>query len=693
VLIPIVFDPAADLAFVVPKTLLSHALTYALIAAIIGMLIIGEAPQFARSWAHAPVLAFFAVNALAAVFAVNTLLALFGTHARMLGLATHVDFLVTYVAAVVLVRRPKELLAVVGSVLAPSLLVLTYEAVQILGRDPISWAVPTTRPFSTIGQSTTLGQYLTILGVIALAIAVFARDAPRALRVGLIGYSAILILGAAMSGTRSAAVGLVAAGFALLILVWTKHPHPRARWLSLVGGVVVTAVFSGVLLVTPLGARLASTIDASPAGMPDNPVGLEESAGARIPMYKMAFDMFRERPLLGYGPDNFSAGVPIYRPEAAPAEIRQSIATSPHSWVAAIAVNAGALGVMTFVTILAIAFLLVLRSPFSPVVATASVGIVAYLASGVTSINALETDTLFWFGLGVIIGSRPMVIPERQDASSHSRRRKRHTDAPSALAYRFSWAIVGVGLLVATTAFSALDASRLAKRSIAMRTSTTAAVAIDLASRATHLDPNRADYWGQLGFAYVAASRWSDASLAFQRAAALAPYDIRFLTDDLQVQLLQAQAGDTGALVRGRALAEKAVRTDSNNPRAHLALAQVVFLSGDLTAAVTSIDRALRLDPNSTNVQLLTTAAQVYVRSSQTYTATGRISDAIDVARRGVTQMGPIVASLPVRVELARALARAGRTAEALDALSFALAIDPNYQDAVRLRSELGGGT
>src|ERR671937_336598 len=126
-LVPLLFDQPADLPFTVPKALASHALAYALIGVIAGLAIRFGRSVLIRSWLHAPVLAFLIASVLAAVFAEDRLLALYGSHDRMVGLVTIADQVVLYFAIALLVRRQRELAAVMLAALGSSLLILAYE--------------------------------------------------------------------------------------------------------------------------------------------------------------------------------------------------------------------------------------------------------------------------------------------------------------------------------------------------------------------------------------------------------------------------------------------------------------------------------------------------------------------------------------------------------------------------------------
>jgi O-antigen ligase/Flp pilus assembly protein TadD len=690
--VPLVFDPSGDVPFVLPRTLLSHGLTYVLVGVLLALFMARGWSFLVRSWVHLLVLAFFGVSALATVFALNPVVALFGTHVRMLGLTTIADGVVTYFAVVHLVRGRRELIALVSSLFGASLMMLAYEAIQLLGKDPFTWTANTLqRPFSTLGQATTLGEFLTILSMGGLALGLLTVAMPAWLRAGLVAYSGLLLFAAGLTGTRAAALGVAAAAGTFVIVIWTKHPSRRARLFALVSGLGGAAVLTILLLATPLGSRLTSIFDApNITGTQEAVVGqLEPSTATRLAIYNIALRMVSERPVLGFGPDNFAVALPAFRPAAAPSDVRQSVVTSTHSWVAAIATSSGVLGLALFLAIIGGVAVALFRSEYNSLGVAALVMVVAYLAAGAVTINALETDTLFWLGIAALVGaSVPVPAPSGADATTSARRR-RPAASKSALGPVAPWVLVAVAIATTTTIFAALDASRSAKNSVSARSPATVASAIDLATRATRLDPNRAEYWEQLALAFVVAGRWSDASVAFQKGATLAPYDIRYLTDDIQVQFALVNGGDGRALDRAAQLADQAVRLDPNNPNGHVNRAVVAFQRRDLAGAVESIDRALILDPNSINSQLVDVAPRIYVAATQADVAAGRIDDAIVRAQHGIALLGASTASVPLRLELARALVRGGRAREALDVLDASLAIMPSDQSLLQLKAEI----
>lgn len=689
-LIPLVFDHGADVPFPVPKAILSHGVAYLLAAVLIGVFLRFGRSSIVWSWLHLPVLAFLVVNAAATIFAADRTLALFGTHARMLGLGTIASWVVLYFAIVFLVRTRGEAILLIAFTAGASLMVLAYEAIQLAGMDPFQWTTDVTaRPFSTIGQPTSLALYLTTIALGVLTLGLFANNLEMRLRGILTLATVALLAGAAATGTRSAVLGIGAGTSVLVILVWASHPSPRARALSLAIGFSVTVALAAVLFIGPLGARLATTLENAVAAGADYDLlaRLEPSASGRVALYAIGLNMVRERPLLGFGPDNFAVGVASYRTDSEPREIQQSLATSGHSWIAYVATGSGLVGLACFLTIIGTALVLAVKGGFRPIAVAGAVMLAGFLGTGLTTVSDIGTDWLFWgsvASVAAMTGGPVPFGPRRAATEKGARKRTRQTRKEPAARRLATVACLAVGLALAVAGINAFDAARLTREGRDARLVGKIPQAIELASQATRKDPGRPDYWHDLGLAYVAASRWKDASAAFERASQLAPYDVRLVGALARAQLVLAGQGDTTARANAVALGEKALQTDPNNPGAHLTRAVVMQSTNNLSEALRSIDRALALDPQSFNDALYLTAAQINL-------ASGRPIDAIDVARRGLAIFGPTARTIPLRLELARALVANGQRAEALQELDAAQAILPNDPSVERLRAQIRG--
>lgn len=687
-LVPVVFDYSADFPFPVAKALVSHALAYVLSGVLVVLAVQSGRSLLVWSWIHVPVVAFLAANVIATVFAPDRLIALYGTHARMLGLGTIADFVLLYFAVALLVRSRAEAFAVIASGLAASVVVLAYELVQVIGRDPFDWNVPVAiRPFSTLGQTTTLAEYLTVVAVGAVALALFEPKLRVPIRAGLFGYVVLLVAGTLVTQTRSALIGIVAGAALLVLLTWLGHPSHHARLITLMGVTVATAAITLVLVFTPLGARVLATVEPPGADVTGGPgLRLEESADTRIGLYEAALQMVRDRPLFGYGPDNFSVVFPRYRSAAEPSEIQQSLPTSAHSWAAQIAATSGVLGLGTFVAIALVAVVTTIRAGFRPVGWMAAAMLGAFLGTGITSISDVGTDWLFWASAGAIAAATGHPWDVATAAPVETKRRPPRVAASSSAvtvgAVAIGCAAVGLGALLAST--GAYGASRSARDSQLQRLAGRSPLAVAAALGATSGDSGRAEYWNTLGLAYIGAQRFPDAIAAFDRAASLQPYNVLYLGDLTSAYLLVAQRGDATSATQARDTAGRAVQADPNNPRTHLTRAVVMQFTGDLLEAVKSIERSLALDPRSGNPQLYLTAAKVFL-------GTGRPTDAIQVGRRGIPFLTPFD-TVPIRIEIARAFVVIDQAAQALAEVNVALSISPNDTSALQLRTQIQQG-
>lgn len=688
-LVPLLFDYSLDWPFTVAKGLLSHALAYPL-AGILVALAIRRGRQFlSYSPLHVAVLAFLGANVAATVTAADSVLALYGAHGRMLGLGTIADWVVLYFGAALLVRTRSDWMAVFSAAVTASIMVLGYEAIQLLGLDPLSWNMDSSaRPFSTIGQPTTLGLYLSTLALGTLALGLLLQGLTRPWRALLLAFTVVLLVGAVATGSRASVVGIATGSATLVLFLWFTRSGNRARVITIGGAGAGMMVITLLVLATPLGTRLATTIEGSIVNDsdPEALVRLEPSATGRIELYGIALQMLRDRPIFGYGPDNFAVGVPKFRAEQA-GFVRQGLATSGHSWLSYVATGSGGVGLASFFSIIGIAVFLAARNCVRPIPPTATVMLAAFLGTGLTTISDVGTDWLFWVAVGAVAASSSRLSSsDGAGAANAAYRKTRGGGGQLRNMNVVAFACLAISLLALPSTASALDASRATRESQNARLTGKTQQAIDLGLRATRLDPGRAEYWHDLGLAYVGDARWQDASTAFERASRLAPYDQRHVGDFARAQLALALKGDPTARSKALELGDLAVRIDPNNPLSHLTRAVVMQATVNVSEALRSVRRALDLDPQSRNASLYTTAVQVTA-------ASGQAREALAVARQGIGILGRSVQSVALRVELARVLVTLGQANDALSELDTALAIHPGHVAATRLQAEIRAGS
>ncbi|WP_026256332.1 O-antigen ligase [Mycobacterium sp. 155] len=146
------------------------------------------------------------------------------------------------------------------------------------------------------------GRHL-ILGL-PLAGALIVRAVQSGRRMAVLGWSvSMLALLAGVYLTQSRGTFLATA---MVFLVWAVASGPVARRRALMAVPLVALVF----LVPGIGDRLSALVaDVSDSGQQ---YGLDTSVHDRTAAQEMAWDMFRDRPVFGLGPDLFAPSVPKY---------------------------------------------------------------------------------------------------------------------------------------------------------------------------------------------------------------------------------------------------------------------------------------------------------------------------------------------------------------------------------------------
>ena len=231
-------------------------------------------------------LAFVAINAIAAVFGVSPLRSMFGDYERMWGVWAWIHLLLFYVLLRTFLRpadwmRFFQLSVVVSLVVA---------LIQLR-----SWAHggPTG---STIGNYGLLAPYLFFHMGFACLLAL--RHRVRAWRIANVGIAVINLVGMFVTQNRSSLLGLVVGAVVALLVA------RRSRWLA----VVIVCVVAGATVVARTMAdrpiarylpgnvqRLAAT-DASSKTSGD---------GIRSMQVRVTVEGLKQHPLLGVGPENF----------------------------------------------------------------------------------------------------------------------------------------------------------------------------------------------------------------------------------------------------------------------------------------------------------------------------------------------------------------------------------------------------
>jgi TolB-like protein/Tfp pilus assembly protein PilF len=136
---------------------------------------------------------------------------------------------------------------------------------------------------------------------------------------------------------------------------------------------------------------------------------------------------------------------------------------------------------------------------------------------------------------------------------------------------------------------------------------------------ALELDPELADAYTALGYAYHWQSRWDDAVRAFDRAVALNPNSSRARQWYAETLALTGRAAEAEAQIR------QAVALDPLSLVAHGNLGLILFMNGRVQEAIAQVEATTRMDPGF---------AFPFLLLHRIYLHTGRYEEAREAGRR-----------------------------------------------------------
>lgn len=551
----IVFDPAGDSAFDLPKSLASRSVEWATAALILIAFVVRGRRILPRTRLHAVVAGVAVTTGVAALFAAGPYVALFGERDRYLGLTWLGDMLVLYVALAVAVRSSGDVIPIFAAIAAAAFVALGYALLQLIDLDPFVWATDArVRPFSTFGNPDQFGHFLSVLFGLALGAAV---GLTARLRRVIAAIAAVAALGiAAFVATRGTLVGIAGALASGAALRPTRH--------AMLGMAALAFAIAAGLLASPLGQRAAGTFESGL--LPD-----------RITLYGIALRATFARPLFGYGPDNFRAAFVGHRTAESLADLTAGPQTSAHDWVLDASSTTGLVGLAALLALVVIGSVeLIALARGRPAIGMPLVlGWAAYWSNGLVDVGSVTTAWFPWLALGITAGLRGT-----RAAEPSARRVPRWAIAAIAIA-----AIVGIAtgtraFIANREAWAAAEASHFGDKD----------AAVALADRAAGRDSGRADHWNGLGLALEAKGRWTEAAAAYREAASRERFEPVYWAN-LAHALVR-----TGARDDALAAAREAAAVDPNAPAGHVAVAETALAFRQCELARAEAARAAALE-------------------------------------------------------------------------------------------------
>lgn len=243
------------------------------------------------------VLGFMAVLAAAALFGINSYRSFWSNFERMEGLVTYFHLLALFLVASTVINTEKWWQWLFRLSVGVSVVVMYKGMCQLLGKCAITQGG--VRLDATFGNATYLAVYMLIHFFITawLLHQDWSKVWTRFVYIPLLGLQAFILYHTA---TRGAILGFLA-GLIVAATVVAWRGRGRARKFSLAALALVVVLIGGVWF-----GRHSSFIQKSPVLSRFATISTTEvTTESRLTIWGMALQGFKERPILGWGPENF----------------------------------------------------------------------------------------------------------------------------------------------------------------------------------------------------------------------------------------------------------------------------------------------------------------------------------------------------------------------------------------------------
>lgn len=402
-LVPLVVAPASFIfPFIVPKIVLLRSLIILMLGGY-ALLLVASWREFApRATALSLVLLIFLASFAVSTFVgVDPYHSFWDNHERMLGLFTIAHYVLYYFIATSVLKSWVEWKWALRLFLLAGSIVMVVGLLQV-GDPDLLLNQGSDRVASTLGNAIYVGGYGLFLFFVALFL--FSKEKVAMWRWVYAGLGLLAFLGMIYSGTRGSMLGFLVGLFTLLVgyaLLWKERPAVRrvlwAGSVLVIVGLAALYAFRQTQLVSniPLLGRLLNASFTSGSG------------STRLIAWKIAVDSWRERPVFGWGPNNFFyAFNQYYNPRSLEYSYVETWFDNAHNILLNTLTVQGVLGLASYLAIFAAAWFMLWRSRAQRAsqVHLTVIGSAFLLAHLVQNVTVFENPTsylyfMFWLAL------------------------------------------------------------------------------------------------------------------------------------------------------------------------------------------------------------------------------------------------------------------------------------------------------
>ncbi len=388
--------------FIVPKILAFRSIVELMIAAYVLLLFVNWQefrPKF--TWLNVAVGAFFISFAISTFVGVDPYHSFWDNHERMLGLFTIFHYVAYYFICSSVFKTWDDWRKALKVFLIGGSLVMLVGLVQVINPN-LLLNQGSDRIIATLGNAIYVGGYGLFLVFVSFLL--FIKEQNKIWKGAEIVMGILAFLGMIFSGTRGSVLGfVVGTGVAMIAYIIVLRDFPKTR--KILGGLVAFGLVLIILLYSFRDSAFVQKIPAVNRAVETSLTALENSP--RWYAWESAINSWKERPVFGWGPNNFFyAFNKYYQPKSLKFGYGETWFDNAHNILVNTLSVQGALGLVTYLAIFvtAIITMAVARKRKITDVHIVVMGLAFLVAHLTQSITVFENPTsylyfVFWLAL------------------------------------------------------------------------------------------------------------------------------------------------------------------------------------------------------------------------------------------------------------------------------------------------------
>ncbi len=401
---PLVLLPSSFIfPFIVPKILFFRSLILLLVAGYIALLVLNFQEYRPRlTWVTVGVGLFLASFLLSTFIGVDSYHSFWDNHERMLGLFTLFHYVIYYLIATAVFKRYADWRIALQVFLALGSVVMFIGVIQHFNPDFLL-NQGSVRVSSTLGNAIYVGGYGLFLAFVGLLL--FMKEKVPQLRLLQGVFILLALVGMILSGTRGSLLGFFAGiGGVLLGYGLLAKDHPRLRQATL-GAVALLVAVLGILYIN----RQTTFVRSIPTLGGLLNISLSGgTASTRLIAWKIAIESWKERPVFGWGPNNFFyAFNKYYNPASLEHGYGETWFDNAHNIILNTLTVQGLFGVISYLAMFGLGWFTLLSRSRKPgadlhVVIIGSGFLLAHLVQNITVFENPTSYLYFFFWLAMV---------------------------------------------------------------------------------------------------------------------------------------------------------------------------------------------------------------------------------------------------------------------------------------------------